>query len=286
MDSEDFLLFSRNEPLHPLLDVLAENVEENELLSSKRRTQRENVSLVQYQSNSFFPWERFLVKSQQVLFFLVLLLPLIGMQNLSHPVVTHVSSSWSSGTSVSLLFESITNLFDPWESLIQEWVLSSFGDQILISTPCLPCKQLVVTSNTGPILCFPGSILSVVMIRHLLEEYIHDKPLHKIVLHCLQSWNTVTISATFRNPASIQILLNLYCCDNFSIRSPYCCNRRSWFVGSSQSKETSVLIALSTIDCPITISGRPDREGIHNLHTFPRLLRKDWADSQKQLCEK
>ena len=50
---EDFLLFSRNEPLHPLLDVLAENVEEDELLSSKLRTQRENVSLVQYQSNSF-----------------------------------------------------------------------------------------------------------------------------------------------------------------------------------------------------------------------------------------
>ena len=46
------------------------------------------------------------------------------------------------------------------------------------------------------------------------------------------------ISTTFRNPASIQNLLNLYCCDNFSIRSPYCCNRRSWFVGSSQSKET------------------------------------------------
>ena len=53
VDSEDFLQFSRNEPPHPLLDVLAENDEEDELLSSKLRTQRENVSLVQYQSNSF-----------------------------------------------------------------------------------------------------------------------------------------------------------------------------------------------------------------------------------------
>ena len=33
------------------------------------------------------------------------------------------SSGWSSGTSVSLLFESITNLFDPWEILTQEWVV-------------------------------------------------------------------------------------------------------------------------------------------------------------------
>ena len=57
LNSEDFLLFSRNEPLHPLLDVLAENDEEDELLSSKLRTQRVNVSLVQYQSNSFFQWE-------------------------------------------------------------------------------------------------------------------------------------------------------------------------------------------------------------------------------------
>ena len=53
MDSEDFPLFSRNEPLHRLLDVLAENDEEDELLSSKLRTQRESVSLVQYQSNLF-----------------------------------------------------------------------------------------------------------------------------------------------------------------------------------------------------------------------------------------
>ena len=53
MDSEDFLLFSRNEPLHPLLVVLVENVEEDGLLSSKLRTQRESDSLVQFQSNSF-----------------------------------------------------------------------------------------------------------------------------------------------------------------------------------------------------------------------------------------
>ena len=53
MDSEDFLLFYRNEPLHLLLDVLVENDEEGESLSSKLRTQRESISPVQNQSNSF-----------------------------------------------------------------------------------------------------------------------------------------------------------------------------------------------------------------------------------------
>ena len=50
MDSEDVLLFSRNEPLHLLLDVLSVNDEEDESLSSSLRTQRENISLVQNQS--------------------------------------------------------------------------------------------------------------------------------------------------------------------------------------------------------------------------------------------
>ena len=50
------------------------------------------------------------------------------------------SSSWSSGISVPLLFKSITNLFDPWEILTKEWVLSLLKDIILISIPCLSCK--------------------------------------------------------------------------------------------------------------------------------------------------
>ena len=87
---KNFLICSRNEPLHLFLVVLSVSDEEDELLSSKLRTQRENVSLVQYRSNSFSQWERFSVKSQQVLFFVVLLLPLIDTQNLSHPVVTHI----------------------------------------------------------------------------------------------------------------------------------------------------------------------------------------------------
>ena len=50
----------------------------------------ENISLFQYRSNSFFQRERFLVKNRQVLFSVVLLWPLIGMQNPSHPILTHI----------------------------------------------------------------------------------------------------------------------------------------------------------------------------------------------------
>ena len=56
---------------------------------------------------------------------------------------------------MSLLFESITNLIDPWEIPTQEWVLSSHRDHIPISFPCLPYKQLVVTSSMGPIIALP-----------------------------------------------------------------------------------------------------------------------------------
>ena len=77
------------------------------------QNRRVNVSQVQYRSNSFFPmgidsW----MMSQQVIFFVVLLLPLIGLQNLSHPVVMHVLRA-DLQEILSLLFKSITNLFDP-----------------------------------------------------------------------------------------------------------------------------------------------------------------------------
>ena len=42
-DSEDFPSFTRDEPLHPLLDVLSVNDEKEESLSSKPRTRRKNI---------------------------------------------------------------------------------------------------------------------------------------------------------------------------------------------------------------------------------------------------
>ena len=122
-------------PLHVLLDAFAVNDEEETSLSSIPRNRRKNISLVQCQPNSFFQWWLFLVKSQQVLFFVVLLPPLIGMQNLSHPVLTHILRA-------DLLESLILCCSNSSQTYLihQEWVLSLFKDQILISTPYLPCK--------------------------------------------------------------------------------------------------------------------------------------------------
>ena len=113
-----------------------------------------------------------------------------------------------------------------------------FRDQNLISSPYLPCKQLVVTSNTGPILCFPGSILLVVMIHPPLEECIHDMPPHETAWNCVKSPVSLVmkycpILTTRINPASIQKLNNLSCFESLSIRSSYCFDRKFWYAGSS-----------------------------------------------------
>ena len=116
---------------------------------------RENVSLVQYQSTFFHSSERLLVNSQQVPFFVVLLLPLIGMQIPSHSVVTVVLQAdlqellcrcCSNRSQIYLIHEKI---------LTHESVLSLLKDIVLISTPCLQYRQLVVTSSTSPIFVFP-----------------------------------------------------------------------------------------------------------------------------------
>ena len=164
------------------------------------------------------------------------------------------SSNWTSEVSCSLLFK-LTHLWEPWEILTQEWELSLFMGMILISTPCLPCKNWLQLLIRAQFWCSLGSILLVVILLHLLVECTHDG-------RCMKSWEFRSvfrhkycpISTTLRNPASIQNLLNLSCFDSFSIRSSYCWNWKFWYAGSSLSKGTSVLIALSTIDCPITTS--------------------------------
>ena len=199
------------------------------------------------------------------------------------------SSSWTSGISCSLLFKFITNLFDPWEILTQEWVLSLLKDIILISTPYSPCKQQVATSNTAQFGCSLGSILLVVMTLHLLEEYFQDKPLYWIVsnLQCLSSWISV------RSPQHSEIL------HSFRIYSIYLVVTTSQFalhivgieifemLGHHSPKKLmswshwARLIAPSPYQVALI-----DRERVRILHTCLRLLRKDWAGLQKQLCEK
>ena len=122
------------------------------------------------------------------------------------------SLNWTCEVSCSLLFKFVTNLFRPWEILTQEWELSSFIDITLIPTPYLPCRQQVATSNTGPILEFPGiqplgsdasSSLGRVYSRPATASVNRENSAVSFVMkYC-------PISTTFRNPASIQNLITL-----------------------------------------------------------------------------
>ena len=85
----------------------------------------------------------------------------------------------------------------------------------------------------------------------LLARCTHERLLNLWIvriLQCLLSWSTVRLqlwsgescistncptSTVVRNPALVQNLFNLSCCDNFSIRSLHLCNRNSFCAGSS-----------------------------------------------------
>ena len=135
---------------------------------------------------------------------------------------------------------------------------------------------------------FPGSILLVVMIHLPLEECIHDRLLHEFVTSLVSLvMKYCAISTTHRNPASIPNLLTLSVCESLSIRSSSRCNRKFRYAVSSLSKRTSVWFDWAKLIVPPPYQvALIYREKIHILHTFPRLLRKDWADFQKRLCEK
>ena len=90
IDSKDNSLSSRIELLRRLLVVLLEIVEEDWSLSSKSRTQRKNILLVQYQSTFIHSSEWCSAKSTSVLFFVALLSPSIWLQRPLRSVVTLV----------------------------------------------------------------------------------------------------------------------------------------------------------------------------------------------------
>ena len=140
------------------------------------------------------------------------------------------SSNCISEVSCSLLFKFVTNLFMPWEILTHQWELSLFTDSILISTPNLPCRLLVVTSNTGPILVFPRiqpfgsdnfSSLGKVYSRQATDSVNCESCSVSFVLKYCPT------STVVRNPAPIQILITRFCCDRLSTRFWYFCHRSS-----------------------------------------------------------
>ena len=110
-------------------------------------------------------------------------------------------------------------------------------------------------------LCFPESILLVVMIRHFSRKELFFS-VFLVMKYCPISTSMYEILHPLQN------LLTLFSRESISIRSSYRCNRRFWCDGMSLSKGTSALISLRTIDCPINTSGcLIDLEGIQILHT-------------------
>ena len=132
------------------------------------------------------------------------------------------SSSWTSGISCSLLFNSSQTC------LIHEKFWPRSENCLFSQTYFWSQLRTYHASNRlqfptrAQFWCSLGSTLLVVMLLHLLAECIHDKPLHEIVriMQCLSSWNTVHSQqhSGILHPYKIYSILS--CCDNFSIRSP------------------------------------------------------------------
>ena len=193
-----------------------------------------------------------------------------ALQNHLHSFLTHIlrtASQRSSCSLSSLLLESGTNLFKPWEILTHEWESSLFTDLILISTIYLPCKQTSCNFQYGPIFGVPSDPnLSVQMYLRLLAKCTHDRPLHLWIvriLQCLLSWSTVRLQQHSDILHSVKNCSICLVVKAFQFASPYCWNRISLWARSSQSKSTSVLITLGTneeLNCPLT-TGLPVLSG-------------------------
>ena len=135
--------------------------------------------------------------------------------------------------------------------------------------------------------CSLWSNLAVQMFLRLLEECIHDKPLHEIVriLQCLSSWRTFRFQrySGILHPYKM-CLICLFVIPFRFVLHIVAIERRSLQLRKSQSKGISVLITLVTNEELDYLRQRVEpfcRERFRILHTFLRLLRKDWADLKK-----
>ena len=146
--------------------------------------------------------------------------------------------------------------------------------------------QLWICAQFG---CFLGSSFSVVVLLILFSWKSVFTTSHCITLCEISSVHEILSNFNNIQKFCIHIEFTYFCCDRFSIRSPYCCNKKVLYVGSLLSKRTSVLItprSSEELECPIINGSSSSRERIHILHTCSRPLRRNWADFQKQLFEK
>ena len=203
-----------------------------------------------------------------------------GCENL-HNRLWRLFFSRSAGTSVLLYFESITNLFDPWEILTQDWELSWLRDQILISIAIQTagcdfqygsnsCVSLNPSFWLWWLIIFWKSVFTTgsrkelffnVFSHEILSDFnnIHESCIHTKLTICL-------VVITFQFVLSIFAIEDLCDHDHHNLKA-----RLSW---------SPLARMRNSIVLPQRVAPFYQKK-FRILHTFLRLLRKDWADLQK-----
>ena len=227
----------------------------------------------------------------QVLLIVVLLWPSIGMQNPLHSVLTH---SYRTDL-LEFLFHCCSNSSQTHLIHGKFWPKSEhclcsktkFWNQLRIYR-ANNWLQLLIRVQCW---CSLGSILLIVMLRLLLEECVHDRPLHEIVwdLQCLSSWSTIysqqhseilhpyKIYWIYLVVTAFQFVLHIVATENVHSLGHH--NPKELLSWSHWARAKNLIVPSQRV-APFS------REGIHTLHISLRLLRKDWAGLQIQLCEK
>ena len=115
----------------------------------------------------------------------------------------------------------------------------------------------------------------------LMAECTHDRPLNLWIvriLQCLSSWILSDINNTQKSCSNTKFTHFIFVVTAFQFALHFVVIVNSELLSSSHWAQ---LIVPSLHQIALIY-----REGIHIIHTSPRLLRKDWADLQKRLCEK
>ena len=186
------------------------------------------------------------------------------------------SSGWSSRTSVSLLFESITSLFI--------WSMRNFNPGVSVvftqrqNSNCNSVFAIHIAGfdfKYGSNFCVPWNPSFWLWCSFSRKSVFTTSPLSLVMKYC-------PISTTLINPASMQNLLYLPV-KAFQFPLHIVALERFVMMGHHSPKEllpwfhSGQLIVRSPYQVALIY-----REGIRILHTCLRLLRGDWADLQKQ----
>ena len=212
---------------------------------------------------------------------------LIGPQILLHSVVTLVLEADLQEFPFHCCSNRSQNIWSMWKSNPGVSVVSTQRPNFNLNS-VFTIQATGRNFQHGSNFCFRGSILLVMVIRLPLEGCIHDKPTSwncvkspvSFVLKCcptsqdLEILHPYKIYSIYVVVIASQFVLHLVATEKFGTLSHHSPKELLSWSHWAQLIAPSQKVALFI------------RERIRILHTSPRLLRKDWADLQKQSCEK